>query len=210
MAPVSLAYTNGGTAGCLISGSALGVITGSYTECGGTLTQTWTFTDDCNRTITDQQIITVLPAPEAAWTAPLADDEITCEEANVLAPVSLAYTNGGTAGCLISGSALGVITGSYTECGGTLTRAWTFTDDCNRTITDQQIITVLPAPEAAWTAPLADDEITCEEANVLAPVSLAYTNGGTAGCLISGSALGVITGSYTEWAYCDADLDIYR
>ena len=52
------------------------------------MTQTWTFTDDCNRTITDQQIITVLPAPEAAWTAPLADDEITCEEANVLAPVA--------------------------------------------------------------------------------------------------------------------------
>ena len=47
----------------------MGVITGSYTECGGTLTQTWTFTDDCGRTSTQTQTITVLPAPQAQFAA---------------------------------------------------------------------------------------------------------------------------------------------
>ena len=38
----------------------MGVISGTYAECGGTLTQTWTFTDDCGRTSTQTQTITVL------------------------------------------------------------------------------------------------------------------------------------------------------
>jgi hypothetical protein len=63
----------------------------------------WTFTDDCGRTITYTQTITVDPAPIAAFINPPADDQLTCEEANTYAAtaVSLDYTNNGTAGCLI-------------------------------------------------------------------------------------------------------------
>jgi hypothetical protein len=43
--PSDLDYTNSETGECEISGTVTGVITGSLDECGGTLTQTWTFSD---------------------------------------------------------------------------------------------------------------------------------------------------------------------
>jgi hypothetical protein len=68
----------------------------------------------------------------AAFINPPADDQLTCEEANTYAAtaVSLDYTNNGTAGCLIQGSVVGVITSNYDECGGDYHPVWTFTDDC--------------------------------------------------------------------------------
>jgi hypothetical protein len=199
---VSLSYTNNGTAGCLIEGSVLGVIAANYDECGGTITQTWTFTDDCANTIEHIQTITVEPAPTADWITPPADATLTCEEAISYAAteVSLSYTNNGTAGCLIEGSVLGVIAANYDECGGTITQTWTFTDDCANTIEHIQTITVEPAPTADWITPPADATLTCEEAISYAAteVSLSYTNNGTAGCLIEGSVLGVIAANYDE------------
>jgi hypothetical protein len=195
-AATNLAYTNAGLGGCLISGQVLGVISGTYDECGGTLTQTWTFTDDCNRTSTQTQTITVEPAPQAQFDAvtPLT---ITCDQATTFAATNLAYTNAGLGGCLISGQVLGVISGTYDECGGTLTQTWTFTDDCNRTSTQTQTITVEPAPQAQFDAvtPLT---ITCDQATTFAATNLAYTNAGLGGCLISGQVLGVISGTYDE------------
>jgi hypothetical protein len=67
---VSLDYTNNGTAGCLIQGSVVGVITSNYDECGGDITQVWTFTDDCGKNITIHRRITVDPAPIAAFINP--------------------------------------------------------------------------------------------------------------------------------------------
>ncbi|WP_298905119.1 hypothetical protein, partial [uncultured Psychroserpens sp.] len=61
--------------------------------------------------------------------------EISCEEANSFEPGSLGYTNGGTGACEISGSVQGELSGSYDECGGLLEVDWTYTDDCDRTIT---------------------------------------------------------------------------
>jgi hypothetical protein len=45
-------YTNDGSGGCVISGQVTAVRTGSAPACGGTLTDTWTFIDACQRTIT--------------------------------------------------------------------------------------------------------------------------------------------------------------
>ena len=70
-APVNLSYTNNaGTGVCLIAGQVMGVIDANYNECGGSITQTWTFTDNCDRQIQNIQTITVEPAPVAAFVNP--------------------------------------------------------------------------------------------------------------------------------------------
>ena len=80
-----------------------------------------------------------------AWVNPPADDEISCEDVDLLEESYLSYTNGGTEGCEIAGSVLGVITSTYSpqDCEGSFTQTWTFTDLCGRTITHTQTITVV-------------------------------------------------------------------
>jgi hypothetical protein len=200
--PSTLNYTNGATDACLIEGQVEGVIDANFDECGGAITQTWTFTDNCSRTITHVQTITVEPSPEADWTGPPADTTLSCEEAQAYAatPLPLSYTNGATAACLIEGQVEGVIDANFDECGGAITQTWTFTDDCERTITHVQTITVEPAPEAAFVDPPADDQLSCEEAQTYAatPSTLSYTNGATAACLIEGQVEGVIDANFDE------------
>ncbi|WP_157717189.1 T9SS type A sorting domain-containing protein [Formosa sp. Hel1_31_208] len=206
----SLSYTNGGTGACEISGSVLGELSGTYDECGGVLFIDWTYTDDCERTITAHQQVKVNPAPAAVF-EDVFDMEISCEDANVFEPGSLSYTNGGTGACEISGSVVGELSGSYTECGGTLEVDWTFTDKCDRTITAKKVITVLPAPAAEFTE-VQNLSITCEDAALYEAQDLAYTNGGTGACEISGSVPGELSGTYDEcggtlfvnWTYTDA------
>jgi hypothetical protein len=194
----NLAYTNNGLGACLISGQVMGVITGSFTECGGTLTQTWTFTDNCNRTIQHVQTITVDPAPIASWLNAPTSITITCDQATSFAASNLSYSNNGLGACLISGQVMGVITGTFDECGGILTQTWTFTDNCNRTITHVQTITVDPAPIASWINAPSNITITCDQATSFAASNLSYTNNGLGACLISGQVMGVITGTFTE------------
>ena len=66
----NLSYTNGELGACEISGDVPGTLAGTFDECGGSQTVTWTFTDDCNRTITHVQTITIDPAPMAAFINP--------------------------------------------------------------------------------------------------------------------------------------------
>jgi hypothetical protein len=75
-------------------------VTGTFDECGGTLAQTWTYTDACN-SITAVQTITVQPAPPPVFD-PVTDQTITCAQADVFTATNLNYTNGETGSCLIS------------------------------------------------------------------------------------------------------------
>src|SRR5690606_15007747 len=121
---------------------------GTHTECGGSYIESWTYTDDCGRTITASRTITVDPAPAAVFAA-TSNDTIACGAAPPTGTV-LSYTNGETGACLISGSVMGVITGTHDECGGSYTETWTFVDDCSRTISTSRTITVDPAPMAVF------------------------------------------------------------
>ncbi len=192
----SLSYTNGLSDHCVISGSVSGSISGTHDECGGTYIESWTFTDDCNRTITHSRSITVQPAPQASFTDLPGDISITCSAAPPTGS-SLSYTNGLSDHCVISGSVSGSISGTHDECGGTYIESWTFTDDCNRTITHSRTITVQPAPQASFTGLPGDISITCSAAPPIGS-SLSYTNGLSDHCVISGSVSGSISGTHDE------------
>ena len=185
----SLAYTNGGMAACLTEGNATPTVSGMATVCGGTITYTWNFTDQCNNPITHVQNIEVTPIEEPAFVNPPADVTIACHELAGLPPApSLAYTNGGVASCLTSGNEAPTQSGMATICGGTITYTWDFTDQCNNTITHVQNIEVTPIEEPAFVNPPADVTIACHElAGLPAAPSLAYTNGGIASCLTAGN-----------------------
>jgi hypothetical protein len=215
-AAVNLSYSNGAADACLIEGEVLGVIAANYDECGGTITQTWSFTDACGRIIEHVQTITVEPAPEPAFIDAPEDATLTCSEALTFAAaaVNLSYSNGAADDCLIEGEVLGVIAANYDECGGTITQTWTFTDACGRIIEHVQTITVEPAPEPAFIDAPEDATLTCSEALTFAAaaVNLSFSNGAADDCLIEGEVLGVIAADYDEcggtitqtWSFTDA------
>src|SRR5690606_27398276 len=120
--------------------------------------------DDCGRTITHTQTITIDPVPPATFTNAPDDITLTCEEAETLVISDLTYTNNETGACEISGSVPGDVTGSFDECGGELVVNWTFTDECGRTITHTQTITIDPAAPAVFENAPVDLTLTCTEA----------------------------------------------
>ncbi|OIQ28571.1 MAG: hypothetical protein BM564_09250 [Bacteroidetes bacterium MedPE-SWsnd-G2] len=215
-----LSYTNGGTQDCEISGEVMGVLSGEFDECGGTLYVDWLYKDDCDRDISAKQTINVLPAPMAEFEN-VEDVELSCEEANEYQAGYLAYSNQGSEACDISGEVMGVMSGSYDECGGTLYQDWSYTDDCGREITAQKVITVLPAPGAEFVNPPANITISCEQAALYMATSLDYSNGGSGACAIEGSVDGVLSGEYDEcggtlyvdWFFkddCDRDISYQK
>src|SRR5678809_128162 len=166
----SLGYTNSATGSCLISGtvtSTLGTLPG---PCGGTVTESWTYTDACNRTITQSRVITVSPAAAPTFTTPPADITVACGA--IPAPSALSYTNAASGTCLISGSVTSTQTAAPGPCGGTITETWTYTDACNRTITQSRVITVSPAAAPTFTTPPADITVACGA--IPAPSALSY------------------------------------
>src|SRR4029453_5238969 len=179
----ALNYTNGASGTCLISGSVTSTQTAAPGPCGGTVTETWTFTDACNRSITASRTITVSPAPAPTFTSPPTDITVACGA--IPAVSALNYTNGASGTCLISGSVTSTQTAAPGPCGGTVTETWTFTDACNRSITASRTITVSPAPAPTFTSPPTDITVACGA--IPAVSALNYTNGASGTCLISGS-----------------------
>jgi gliding motility-associated-like protein len=185
--PAILTYTNGGTGACLIEGMVDPVGDGTLDICGNTVTYTWDFTDDCGRPITHSQTVTVEPIPEATFVDPPASVTITCDELQTFTPTILNYTNGGTGACLIEGTVDPVGDGTLDICGNSVTYTWDFEDECLRTITHSQTVTVEPIPEAAFVDPPGSITINCDDLQSFVPAILSFTNGGTGACLIEGT-----------------------
>ena len=186
----SLNYTNNESGICLISGSVPGAQTGTYDECGGTLLFTWTFTDDCGRTIQHQQQITVEPAPIASFTELPGPMTVACSDVPPTPP-SLNYSNNAAGLCNIQGITPAIQSGSYNSCGGNITYTWTFTDDCNRTISHSQVLTVEPAADPYFVDPPADVTIDCGD-TFPPSTTLSYTNDETGNCGINGTVSAII------------------
>lgn len=205
----SLDYTNGLTGACAIAGTVPAVTSGSANLCGGTITNTWTFTDVCGRTITHTQTITVQPVPQADFVNPPQNITVDCYNIPTSAP-PLTYTNGLTGNCLISGTANATQSGSADLCGGTITFTWTFTDQCGRSRTHTQTVTVTPVPVPAFVNPPPNQTVSCQNIPTSAP-PLTFTNGETGACAISGQVNAVMSGSANlcggviqfTWTYTD-------
>jgi hypothetical protein len=183
---IPLNYSNGLVGFCAISGSVNAVRTGSSDECGGVLTDTWTFVDPCGRITSTSRTITVNPAPKAVFSSLPGDLVVECIDVNDI-NLSLTYDNGESGNCLISGTATAVVTGIYDECGGTLLNTWTYTDDCNRTITHSRNVIVEPAADPQFINPPVDTIIPCG-GTYTPPTAIEYSNFETGFCEISGLA----------------------
>ncbi|MEO7266333.1 MAG: hypothetical protein ABIW38_15560, partial [Ferruginibacter sp.] len=132
-APSTLSFTNGLSGGCLISGTSNpSTFSATPGVCGGPVTETWTATDACGRTVASvSRVITVSPAAAAVFVN--APGNITATLCGVAPlPGSLSYSNGLTGNCEISGSVTSVITGGNSINCGTYTETWSFTDPCGR------------------------------------------------------------------------------
>ena len=201
--PPNLSYTNGEVDLCLISGSVPGIVIGNPNPCGNTVQYRWVFTDDCGRNISFNQNVTIELAPEATFTNPPAPITVNCDDVSTTVP-NLSYTNGAAGVCAIAGSVPGIQSGVYTECGGSIIYSWTFTDECNRPISYDQVITVNPASDPVFLSLPPDITLDCGEAFPDNP-TLDYTNGEGGTCAISGSvtATSAVAGDITTytWSY---------
>src|SRR5207247_1849589 len=156
------------------------------TECGGTVTETWTATDACGRPLASvSRTITVNPAALPTMTAP-GPINVACGA--VPAASTITFTNGLTGTCLITGTSNPSTFSALpaTGCGGTVTETWTATDACGRALASvSRTITVDPAALPTMTAP-GPINVAC--GSVPAASTITFTNGLTGTCLITGTS----------------------
>ncbi|MBK7787666.1 MAG: hypothetical protein IPJ54_03605 [Saprospiraceae bacterium] len=127
------------------------VLEGTPNACGGSFNYRWTYTDACGRTIQHVQTINVTPVLQGAFQNVPPNEVVSCDMAPQPSSFpSLTFTNGSTGNCSINATVAPVVTGAATSCGGTITATWTFTDFCGRTSTATKVVTVQPAPLAAF------------------------------------------------------------
>ena len=104
-------------------------VTDNTDPCAVIITRTWTLTDDCGNTSTQDQIITVEDVTAPTFTAPSALT-INCEDD----ATDLALTGDVTDesdNCSVGLNATYVdVTDNTDPCAVIITRTWTLTDDC--------------------------------------------------------------------------------
>ncbi|MGZ3887067.1 MAG: HYR-like domain-containing protein, partial [Flavisolibacter sp.] len=202
--------TGNGTISGSSTGQTVSVVAGA--SCGSyTLTVTITNSFGCSTTCSQTFNATDNTAPTWTTAAGSLNRTVACGDATALAaaqalsPVATDNCNGTITYTKTPGAFAGNI------CGGTYTNTWTAKDVCNNvSLVFTQVITVQPAPVAAFVSPPGNVTVTCL-ANVPAIPTVTYSNGSSAGCLISGSVTAVRTGNVTcngtltdTWTFTDA------
>ncbi len=203
--PQNLNVTNGLSGDCLISDTVVPTVSENYTACGGEIVYTWTFTDDCGRTIEANQTITITEADAPNFINTPEDITITCNEVGNF-PNLINYTNNAEGLCLISGSSIALQTGSYDECGGIITQSWSETDLCGNVLTFIRTITVEQASPPEFVNPPEDITLNCGQAYI-PPEELSYSNDILGECSISGlvaAEVDFVDNVYTHiWSFTD-------
>ena len=127
-------FSNGETGACEISGTVEGVVESNFTQCGGTITITYTVdpVDNCDRpAIVDQITIDVAPAPDPVIAVPELSD-LSCGGADGFVAPDATFSNGETGVCEISGVVTPTIENNFDECGGTITICLLYTSPSPR------------------------------------------------------------------------------
>ncbi|MBK7008976.1 MAG: hypothetical protein IPH36_10300 [Saprospiraceae bacterium] len=190
----NLTIMNTGLGTCAINQSVPAVQSGSGSQCGGTITYTWTHTDQCNRTTTHDQEIEITPLIPPLFLNPPANVTVNCNQVHTSAPNLVAANN--DPNCPINASVTPTQSGSATQCGGTITYTWTFTDPCGQTITHIQTVTVTPVLQPAFVSPPADVTVNCNQVPTSGPTLVAANN--DPNCPINASVTPTQSGSATQ------------
>ncbi|WP_163717043.1 T9SS type A sorting domain-containing protein [Mangrovibacterium lignilyticum] len=143
------------------------VVTGSLDDCGlGTLTYTWTATDDCGNSSTCSKLVTVVDTTPPVITC--SDDQrFECEVGTVNGPLSV--TDNCDEDPMVTGP---VVTGSLDDCGlGTLTYTWTATDCAGNSSTCSKLVTVYDTTPPVIVCS-GDQSFECEVGTVNGPSSV--------------------------------------
>ncbi|MGA1544853.1 MAG: hypothetical protein ACO388_08525, partial [Saprospiraceae bacterium] len=184
--PAFLAAGGSGSDNCGIDAGSFGRSQSSSGLCPLTYTRTYSIEDNCGNTSSCQQTVTVSPPPNNWVNAP-GPITISCQEASSYSIPNLSYTNALSGTCSNDGNVSGsIVAGTFDECGGGWTIRWSYTDGCNRTITHDQNVTILPAPVAQWVNPPGPITISCDEAVGYNIPNLSYSNSLSGDCNISG------------------------
>ena len=188
-----LNFNNGSVGTCLIDGMQSAVETGSATECGGTITYTWTYTDLCGRELEHEQNITVETIDPPVYVDPPGPITYDCID-EVTPAVDLVWNSN----CGGTGTTTAVEVDATDAClGGTITRTWDYTDPCGQPVNHTQVITINPVPQVIWTSVLpADIDVVCGEA--FPPIEdMSFSNGAMGVCLDEGIVSPVQAGTHT-------------
>ncbi|MBJ6369406.1 T9SS type A sorting domain-containing protein [Snuella sedimenti] len=146
-------YGNGADGNCTISGELTPTVDADWNNCGGTITVSYSGQDECGRPLSaGPYVINVDAVPKASFDA-ISNIDIYCEDLDSFVPGMLSYGNGEDGACIISGQVQGVSDPFEGNC-GQFDVHFSYTDECGRTITATQVVTVIDE-----TAPV----ITCPE-----------------------------------------------
>jgi len=127
-------------------------------ECGYDIERSWTATDDCDNSITVNQVIRVRDTQDPFVLVGIPA-EVTIECGDPLPTDAPTFDD-------VCDEDLTVVPGSSTsgdECHQVITRTWTATDDCNNSITVEQVIHILDTLDPVFSGLPENETYTCEE-----------------------------------------------
>ena len=131
----------------------------------GTITRTWTVTDNCGNTTTDSQTLSVQDNTDPVLVGVPADATVECDAIPAAATVT-ATDNCDPTLTVAFNEVAAVVEGC-----GTITRTWTVTDNCGNTTTDSQTLSVQDNTDPVLVGVPADATVECDAIPAAATVT---------------------------------------